>query len=177
MIRTFAALAAALATGIAGAQPTAGDAAHQHADHAQHMAERQAEVSGRGKDVMPFDLSATLHVFTKTKSGGVQKVVARSAKDGEQVRLVREHLKDIHARFGQRDFSGPSHIHGHDMPGLKALEAAAPGALRIAYREVPAGAELVFTSADRELVHAVHQWFDAQVADHGHDAHAGHAHH
>jgi hypothetical protein len=60
------------------------------------------------------------------------------------------------------------------MPGLRELEAAPRGAVRIAYREVPAGAELVFTSTDRALVAAVNRWFDAQVADHGHDAQAGH---
>ncbi|MEJ8840172.1 aspartate carbamoyltransferase [Ramlibacter sp. AN1133] len=173
---TLVALAAALATGLACAQPATDHGAHQHADHAQHMAQRQAEVSQRGKDVMPFDLAATQHVFTKTKDGGVQQVLARRGKDREQVRLVREHLKDIHARFRQGDFAGPAHIHGHDMPGLHELQAAPPGAVRIAYRQLPAGAELVFTSKDRKLVAAIHRWFDAQVADHGHDAMAGHAH-
>ena len=174
MNRTLLALAAALATGLAGAQPAMDPGAHHPADHGAHMAQRQAQVSERGKDVMPFDLAATVHVFTKTKSGGVEKVVARRAKDGEQVRLVRAHLKEIHGQFAQRDFSGPAHIHGHDMPGLAELEAARPGVLTIAYREVPAGAELVFTSKDPALVAAVHKWFDAQVADHGHDAMAGH---
>jgi hypothetical protein len=176
MKRILLPLAAALAAGIACAQPATDHGAHAPGDHARHMAERQAEVSGRGKDVMPFDLAATLHLFTKTKSGGVQKVVARRGSDREQVRLVREHLKDIQARFTQRDFSGPAHIHGHDMPGLAQLQAAAPGAVRIAYREVPAGAELVLTSADPALVAAIHKWFDAQVADHGRDAKAGHGH-
>jgi hypothetical protein len=171
------ALAAALAAGSACAQSGTDHGAHQHADHARHMAERQAEVSGRGKDVMPFDLAATLHVFTKTKTGGVQKVVARRSKDREQVRLVREHLQEIQGQFRRRDFSGPAHIHGHDMPRLHELQAAPPGAVRVAYREVPAGAELAFTSADRALVRAIHRWFDAQVADHGHDAQAGHEGH
>jgi hypothetical protein len=159
-------------------------AAHmQHAegmDHAAHMgqasAERQADVAGRGKDVMPFDLAATLHVFTKTPEGGVQKVVARRADDDAQAKLVRAHLQEIAAQFREGNFSGPAHIHGTDMPGLQQLQAAKPGAVRVAYREVPAGAELVFTSADPKLVAAVHRWFDAQVADHGKDAQAGHGH-
>lgn len=160
----------------------AGGAAAQHAmDHHGHDAsmERQAEVSERGKDVMPFDLAATLHVFTKTRTGGVQKVVARRAQDAGQARLVREHLKEIEGQFRQGDFSGPAHIHGDAMPGLPELKAAGPGAVQVAYREVPAGAELVYTSADPKLVEAIHRWFDAQVADHGHDAQAGpmHQHH
>jgi hypothetical protein len=177
MNRSLVALAAALAAGLACAQSPSDPGAHQHADHARHMAARQAEVAGRGKDVMPFDLSSTLHVFTRTRTGGVQKVVARRGKDREQVRLVRQHLKDIQAQFRQQDFSGPAHIHGHDMPGLQELQAAAPGAVRVSYREVPAGAELVFASRDPALVHAIHKWFDAQLADHGHDAQAGHQGH
>ena len=48
--------------------------------HAADLA-RQADVAGRGADVMPFDLKATTHVFTKTAHGGVQRVVAKSATD------------------------------------------------------------------------------------------------
>lgn len=171
MVRTFALLAALAAVALAHAQGM---------DHGAHMAamaqsQRQAEVAGRGKDVMPFDLSATLHVFTKTAHGGVQKVVARPGADAQQVRLVREHLKEIEAQFRRGDFSGPSHIHGAQMPGLAELSAAATGQVRIAYREVPHGAELAFTSDDGRLVAALHRWFDAQVSDHGHDAMAGHA--
>jgi hypothetical protein len=39
-------------------------------------AQRQADVAQRGAQVMPFDLSATKHVFTKTADGGVQRVIA-----------------------------------------------------------------------------------------------------
>jgi hypothetical protein len=58
-------------------------------------AQRHAEVAQRGPDVMPFNLSATQHVFTKSAQGGVQRVAARSASDTEQIRLVRGHLRDI----------------------------------------------------------------------------------
>jgi hypothetical protein len=139
-------------------------------------AARQAEVAKRGAEVMPFDLKATTHVFTKTDDGGTQRVVAREASDAAQTRLVREHLRELEARFRQGDFSGPAHIHGHDMPGLAELEAARPGAVTIAYREVAAGAELRYRTRDPRLVGALHAWFDAQLADHGADAMAGHAH-
>ena len=52
-------------------------AANLHAqtmDHSNDDAQRQAEVAGRGKDVMPFSLAATTHVFTKTAEGGIQPV-------------------------------------------------------------------------------------------------------
>lgn len=144
-------------------------AQQQHPDTA-----RQAEVARRGGHVMPFDLRATTHVFTKTPSGGVQRVVAKDNAHGPQVALVRGHLRDIQQQFSRGDYSGPSHIHGHDMPGLAELRAS-PGKLSITYREVAAGAELEYRSGDPGIVATLHRWFDAQLADHGADAMAGEA--
>lgn len=139
--------------------------------------QRQAEVAKLGADVMPFSLKATTHIFTKTAEGGVQRVVVRSAGDTQQVKLVREHLRDIQAQFGKGDFSGPTHIHGVEMPGLADLKAARPGQVVIGYKEVDGGAELTYRTADAKLVAALHRWFDAQLSDHGADAMAGHMHH
>lgn len=140
-------------------------------------AQRQAEVAKLGAEVMPFDLKATTHVFTKSPDGGAQLVVAKKAADALQVKLVREHLREIQAQFLKGDFSGPSHIHGADMPGLAELQAARPGQVSIEYKEVKSGAELTYRTADTKLVAAVHRWFDAQLSDHGADAMAGHMHH
>ena len=84
------------------------------------------EVAARGAEVMPFDLGATSHVFTKSRNGGLQQVQARNPKDNAQVRLIRSHLRDIAARFEQGDFSAPTQIHGVDMPGLEQLKQARP---------------------------------------------------
>lgn len=140
-------------------------------------AERQAEVAKLGADVMPFSLKATTHVFTKTAEGGVQRVVAKRASDAPQVKLVREHLRDIQTQFLKGDFSGPTHIHGTEMPGLADLKAAKPGQVAIDYKDVAAGAELTYRTSEPKLVTALHRWFDAQLADHGADAMAGHEHH
>ncbi len=140
-------------------------------------AARQGEVARRGADVMPFSLKATQHIFTKTSTGGTQTVVARNHADREQVRLVRQHLHEIQQQFRRGDFAGPAHIHGEDMPGLAQLKAAPPGAIRIGYRNVAGGAELSYRTRNPELVSALHEWFDAQLADHGPDAMAGHEHH
>ena len=151
-------------------------------DHAAHMAamadsQKQAEVAARGKDVMPFSLTATMHVFTKTAEGGVQQVVAKISANADQVKLVRQHLLEIRDQFLKGDFTGPSHIHGQDMPGLADLKLAKPGQISIVYKEVEGGAELAYTTTDASLVTALHKWFDAQLSDHGRDAMAGHAHH
>ena len=125
---------------------------------------------------MPFSLKATTHVFTKTAEGGTQRVIAKSPADAQQVRLVREHLHDIQAEFLKGDFSGPSHIHGIEMPGLAALKAAKPGEVEIACKPVVGGAELTYRTNNVKLVVALHQWFEAQLSDHGADAMAGHQH-
>jgi hypothetical protein len=135
---------------------------------------RVAEVAKRGGEVMPFDLMATIHVFTETGDGGVQRVVARNRGDAKQVQLVRQHLQELRGQFLRGDFSGPEHIHGADMPGLIALKAAAPGSIAISYRELPDGAELTYRTQDTALVTALHRWFTAQVSDHGPDAVIGH---
>jgi len=154
---------------------TAVPAFAQQARHADSL--RQAEVAKRGPDVMPFPLAATTHVFTKTRDGGIQRVIDSNTADTAQIKLVREHLHDIHAQFLKGDFSGPSHIHGDDMPGLAELKAAKPGQLAITYRDVKGGAELEYQTKDPHLAGALRRWFDAQLSDHGADAMEGHMHH
>lgn len=155
---------------------------HSRMDHGAHMAtmvpgQRQADVAQRGKDVMPFSLAATTHIFTKTAQGGVQQVVVKDARDAEQVRLTRLHLREIRDQFLKGDFSGPTRIHGQDMPGLAELKTARPGQIEITYKDIEEGAELSYATANASLVSALHQWFDAQLTDHGKDAMAGHAGH
>lgn len=74
------------------------------------------------------------------------------------------------ASFKQGDYSMPISIHGSDMPGIKALQAAKPGTLQIEYQSQDQGASIVFCSQQQELVNAIHRWFDAQLHDHGADA-------
>ena len=137
---------------------------------------RQKAVAERGADVMPFDLKATTHIFTKSSMGGTQQVVVKNASDTEQIGLIREHLKIIAAQFSKGDFSGPTRIHGAQMPGLAELKAAHPGEIKIQYRKLKAGAEIIYMTQNQKLIVALHKWFDAQLADHGHDAMAGHDH-
>lgn len=134
--------------------------------------DRQAEVAERGAEVMPFDLDATTHRFTKTPDGGVQTVTADDPTDETQVRLIREHLRAERERFSRGDFDDPARIHGMDMPGVGELSAGYER-IEVRYSEVSAGAELTYATDERDLVDAIHAWFDRQVMDHGDDAVAG----
>ncbi len=135
------------------------------------------EVARLGKQVMPFDLNRTLHIFSKTEHGGVQQVISKDSDNLEQVTLIREHLSKIAADFKLADFTDPEKIHGKDMPGLEALRNAKPKDLSILYREIADGAEITYTSEDVTIIHAIHQWFDAQLNDHARHAVMHRQHH
>jgi hypothetical protein len=137
---------------------------------------RLDEVAERGKHVMPFDLEKTTHVFSKTANGGIQQVIANDKSDSEQIQLIRDHLSKISEEFRQGDFSGPSHIHGEDMPGLAELMTADPDQIKIEYMTLPDGAQINYTTQSPQLISAIHQWFDAQLSDHARHAVPGHPH-
>ena len=133
---------------------------------------RQEEIAAKGGQVMPFDLEKTTHVFEKTETGGVQKVVADDSNDAEQVALIREHLEEEAAAFRRGDLSDPSEIHGEEMPGLEDLEDGAEE-IDIRYSDLPDGAKIAYETSDPVLVTALHDWFEAQVSDHGGHAEDG----
>lgn len=129
----------------------------------------QDDIRARSAEVMPFDLDKTVHSFTKSDDGGTQAVVVKDPSDTAQVSLVRAHLRKIRDEFSIGRFDDPVAIHGPDMPGIAALS---DGALlfEMVYHEIPGGAEIVYHTAHDPLVGALHDWFDAQVAEHGEDA-------
>ena len=117
--------------------------------------------------ILPFSLEQTLHIFEDTATGGIERVIAQPG-DTENIRLIREHLKEEAERFAQGDFSDPAYLHGETMSGLSELrEAGEAGKLEVAYESLPEGAQLTFESDDPTVVIALHLWFQAQVADHG----------
>lgn len=150
-------------------QSAAGDDTAQDA-----TVQRQSEVAQRGAQVMPFSLSSTTHIFTKTESGGLQQVIARNPQDTDQIAMIRTHLSKIADQFRHGDFSGPTETHGPRMPGLAKLKAAKPGQISVRYGELPNGAQIEYSTKSETLVAALHDWFDAQLSDHGADAMAGH---
>lgn len=160
--RTLAAVLATAALAIIGC--SAGDDGALDA--------RQADVARRGAEVMPFDLDATTHTFTKTRDGGLQVVVADDPSNDEQVGLIRSHLAKERERFAKGDFDDPASIHGHDMDGVAELRAGY-AAVTVEYAERPDGAQLTYTTDDPALIDAIHAWFDRQVMDHGPHAEAG----
>ncbi len=130
---------------------------------------RQEEVAGRGAKVMPFDLELTMHVFQKLEDGGLQKVVVKDPLNKKQIALIQAHLKQESEKFRKGDFSDPAKIHGESMPGLAELKAGA-SKIDVRYAALPDGAQIRYKAKDPKMVMAIHEWFAAQLSDHGHHA-------
>lgn len=122
-----------------------------------------------GHEVMPFDLSKTIHIFRMTDFGGVQHVIVKDAAAMDQVPLIRQHLQKEAKAFQYGDYSDPAALHGVDMPGLKDLQAGALN-IKVTYSALPNGAKITFERSDLQLLTAIHGWFGAQLSGHGADA-------
>jgi hypothetical protein len=127
-----------------------------------------ATVERGSAEVMPFDLNRTMHIFKPTSNGGLQTVIVHDG-DPQQVALVRAHLRKEASAFARGDFADPAKIHGTKMPGLAQLRAGTTR-ITVGYAQVPNGASIRYKTSDPHLVAALHDWFAAQVQDHG--AHA-----
>ena len=160
-------LIAAISIGFGVAQTGHDDHNTHHPQTTDAPAETAPDFAEREREVMPFNLEQTLHIFEDTRAGGIERVIAQ-AGDTENIRLIREHLKEESERFAQGDFSDPAYLHGETMSGLSKLKAAGEaGKLEVAYEPLPEGAQLTFESDDPAVIIALHLWFQAQVADHG----------
>jgi hypothetical protein len=96
-----------------------------------------------------------------------------SVKPGlTQIALIQAHLKQESERFCKGDFSDPAKIHGESMPWLAELKAGT-SKIDVSYAALSDGAEIRYKAKDPKLVMAIHEWFAAQVSDHGHHA-SGH---
>ena len=137
---------------------------------AHRTALRQAEVATKGAQVMPFDLEQTRHRFKPLDNGGLQTVTAKDSANQAQIDLIQMHLQEEAAKFQAGNFASPAAIHGHEMPGLKALSAGHTE-IAVQYRALSNGGEIRYTAQSAPLTQAIHDWFAAQRSDHGRHAH------
>lgn len=119
--------------------------------------------------VMPFNMNKVTHYFIKKNNGGILIIKVNELKDTSQITLIRDHLKKELELFSNADFRDPKTLHGMNMPGIDILEKS-KRKLKVEYKELKDGAQLTFASPDSIIIDAIHQWFDAQLRDHGSDA-------
>ncbi|MCK9394321.1 MAG: aspartate carbamoyltransferase [Methylobacter sp.] len=136
-----------------------------------------AEVYQRMQQVVPFALDQTTETFTETVHGGIQHVVAKSAGNTRQIKLIQEHLHKIADEFRKGDFSATERIHGPNMPGLAQLKKAETDDIRYEYKTLPDGAQIHYSSEWPQYVEAIHEWFNAQKVEHGNEELPGHTQH
>ena len=132
---------------------------------------QQEHVHHMSHTVMPFEMSKTLHVFQMTDDGGILRVVTREAGAADQVGLIQQHLKHEAEEFQKGNFGDPAKLHGASMPGLDDIEKGV-AKIKVSYGMLPIGAEIIFATADRHLITAIHRWFGARLSEHGADAKA-----
>ena len=99
----------------------------------------------------------------------MQTVTVKDPSNSTQIPLIQAHLKEEAEKFHRGDFSDPAKIHGEHMPGLAALQTEAPAHRCTIHRAANGGPDRNSTK-DPALIMALHQWFEAQRADHGHHA-------
>jgi len=129
--------------------------------------EKAAELQKNVQQHTPYALNQTLQTFTKTAHGGVQHVVAKSASDTKQIKLIQAHLRKIANEFSNGDFSASERMHGPDMPGLAQMKKAEKDDIKYEYKALEDGAQIHYTTEFPPYVVALHEWFDAQASDHG----------
>ncbi len=135
------------------------------------------EVHQRLQQVVPYALDQTQQTFTKTVHGGVQHVVAKSAENTRQIKLIQAHLLKIANEFKKGDFSVTERIHGADMPGLAQLKRAETDDIKFEYKALPDGAQIHYSTEYPQYVQALHEWFDAQMSEHGNNVIPEHIQH
>jgi tRNA U34 5-carboxymethylaminomethyl modifying GTPase MnmE/TrmE len=114
---------------------------------------------------MPFNMNEAMHMFTPTNTGGVQEIMVHDG-NAQQISLVHQHLQQQAIAFAHGDFSNPAYVHGKNMPGLSELEHDY-SRMTVTYANTDLGGKIIYTSTDSNVVNAIHQWFQAQVHDHG----------
>ncbi len=129
------------------------------------------------QELVPYNLKQTLQTFSKTVHGGIMHVVAKSANDGQQIKLIQANLLKTANDYKKGDYSVTERIHGADMPGLAQLKTAETNDIKFEYKALPDGAQIHFSSEYPLFVDALHEWFDAQISDHGNAVIPGHAQH
>jgi hypothetical protein len=128
---------------------------HSHAD----------AVDRRGDHAMGFDHEKTAHHFLLKSDGGIIRVEANDASDDASRDSIRMHLSHVAKAFAAGDFDLPMFIHDRVPPGVPVMKRK-KAQIAYQYREIPAGAEVVITSADRKAVAAIHDFLRFQIEDH-----------
>lgn len=128
-------------------------------------ADPHAQMNARGAHVMGFDQDKTVHQFRLHADGGAIDVRVKDRADRDNLAAIRAHLPHLAAMFNDGNFDAPMLIHATDVPGTRAMTAAA-GRIRFAYVETSGGGRVDIFTTDPAALKAVHDFLRFQIADH-----------
>ena len=141
-----------------------------HAQHAGHDSTKVQKDSAframqtRGRFVMGVDQYTSVHQFEDLPDGG-RIALQRAVADTDGVIQIRKHFQEIGEAFRQGDFRAPGLVHATAVPGIEVMMAKR-AALRIVMRDLPGGGEMRITSADPDVIRAIHEFLEFQRTEH-----------
>jgi hypothetical protein len=113
---------------------------------------------------MGVDQYTSTHLFDDLPDGG-RIELQRNEDDPAGVAQIREHLQHIARAFAAGDFSDPTSVHHHEMPGTGAM-AQKKDVITYSYAPLPRGGEVRITTDDPEALRAIRTFMAAQRGEH-----------
>ena len=135
--------------------------------HEEHLAQmrRDADMKQRGAVAMGFDQGAVVHHFLLTTEGGAIQVDVKDTADEESRKVIRVHLRQIAAAFGDGQFEAPFVTHGEMPPGVPDLQRL-KSTITYTFTETPGGGIVRVATTSVEAIRAVHEFLRYQIAEH-----------
>jgi hypothetical protein len=133
--------------------------------HKDTKSDHQANIEKHGDEAMGFPHDKTTHHFRLLPDGGAIEVTVNDAKDVENLRMIRMHLKHITAMFSNGDFSIPMFVHGEIPPGTTEMKDRRAD-IAYTFEELPAGGSVRIATTNHDALNAVHDFLSFQIADH-----------
>lgn len=130
------------------------------------------DLQARGEVTMGVDQYTSTHLFDDLPDGG-RIELQRNEDDPAGVEQIRQHLQHIAHAFAAGDFSDPTSVHGHEMPGT-AVMAQKKDVITYSYAPLPRGGEVRITTRDPDALRAIQAFMAAQRGEH---RAGGHTHH
>jgi len=121
---------------------------------------------------MGVDQYTSTHRFDDLPDGG-RIELQRGEDDPAGVEQIRQHLQHIAQAFAAGDFSDPTAVHGHEMPGTGVM-AQRSELITYSFTPLPRGGEVRITTEDPDALRAIHSFMAAQRGEHRAGGHTQH---
>ena len=128
-----------------------------------------AALQARGATAMGVDQYTSAHVFEPLPDGG-RILLQRDTVDPVGTDAIREHMRDIAARFASGDFRIPGFVHAQTVPGTDVM-AARRALIRYEADPFPRGGVVRIVTTDSLALTAVHAFLAFQRTEHRAAAH------